>query len=108
MTEDPYLPPKADISGEGPRAALKSGCGFLFWAAFPLIGAAGLLIAMNGLEVAPRFLGLFGIVQLLYIVPLCIRARRAGLTYKLAGLICGASLVFLISVPCLGTGFPSP
>jgi len=100
MTEDPYLAPKADLAAGGAGSAFRSGCGFLLWMLFAIFAAGA--VCLYGLNTGSKFFLLgFGIIQLAYILPLCWWSHRTGRPMMLAGLVCGASLALLISIPCL-------
>ena len=45
---------------------------------------------------------LFGLVELLYVVPLAVMAKNAGELQRLKGIIIAASAGFLLTCACLG------
>jgi hypothetical protein len=105
----PYHAPEADVSErEKVKGVLGSGCSRVLWFLLPLVaGGFGCSIVGTATQ-SPWVIGGYGFLQLIYVIPLCVSAHRAGRRDKLAALIIGASLVFLLSAACgemMGRGF---
>lgn len=84
---------------EAPRRRSDAILGFVIWAIVAF--ALGILLCfVLGTTIEPRGFVLGGLVQLVYIVPLCWRAWRRNDKGMLAGLISAASIVMLLSVQC--------
>ncbi len=62
-----------------------------------ILGGITLAIGIGAVIIAG-----FGLVQLAYVIPLAIKAKRTGKRERMKGIIIAASVTFLLSIACWG------
>src|SRR5438128_523624 len=76
---------------------LLRGIGFIW-----LLNLVHLGLAYIAMPVGAVLIMAFGVVQLAYVIPLAIKAKRSGDRGRMKGMIIAASVTFLLSVACWG------